>query len=625
MENYDLRSCFLPSLSGLHVRVFQFQRLLTQHLPNLAAHLASLQVEAAYLAQWFLSFFAVTCPLPMLFRIYDVIFAEGASETIMRVALSLMRRNEFKLMACTEFEEVMHILLSRALWDTYACNADDMVTDFMGMTGVVTRQSLDSLAKAFKDAQSGETPAWFAFLPDASAAASKFLGRMWAPSTPAKQTGLAPGPARSFRPTSFLRRSPSASSFTTNDPSSDSYVTLTTDATTVGRGSPPASIMIPVPHSVSKEDKDLHSQIEDLLTALSEQQRQSADIMAELQREREERTEDHLAFQELIKHVNITAITTTSLEQRRRTLPHPSSTTTITQPQPTPELNAALTKATARVLYRRTHHRASSVFETKQRLRDSLLRSREQLDLEQSRSAALTRQLDDQEAEYSTIREQLRDAQTRLQDGLRDKQKLEQAISTMQRTRSRSSVTWSEPDTPPIPTIRRSDTTDSRLSLMSVASGHGSGLREFRLARSDSVTAKRAPPTPPTPVDPATGLPGLPRRGASLVTQSILSTEDHAPAEEDTLLVELVNAKTSEAVARQELEEVKAKLDAMRKMLGVPGAPGVGGMGGTPLKQMSGTESRLSPVTPPPTTPATSAGGGGFWGWGKRSVSGGGN
>ncbi|MBX7558323.1 TBC domain-containing protein, partial [Streptomyces sp. tea 10] len=69
--------------------------------------------------QWFLSFFAVACPLPMLLRIYDVIFLEGAAETLMRVALSLMQRNEKRIMACIEFEDVMQLLLSRTLWDTW--------------------------------------------------------------------------------------------------------------------------------------------------------------------------------------------------------------------------------------------------------------------------------------------------------------------------------------------------------------------------------------------------------------------------------------------------------------------------------------------------------------------------
>lgn len=118
MDQYNLRTCYLPDLSGLHLRVYQFQNLLARHRPELFAHLESLHVEPAYVSQWFLSFFAVACPLPMLLRIYDVIFLEGASETLMRVALSLMQRNEARIMACTEFEDVMQLVLSRSVWDT---------------------------------------------------------------------------------------------------------------------------------------------------------------------------------------------------------------------------------------------------------------------------------------------------------------------------------------------------------------------------------------------------------------------------------------------------------------------------------------------------------------------------
>lgn len=119
MDHYGLRTCYLPDLSGLHLRVYQFQNLLARHRPALHAHLESLNVEPVYVSQWFLSFFAVTCPLPMLLRIYDVIFLEGAIETLMRVALSLMRRNEKKIMAYTEFEDILQFLLSRSMWDTY--------------------------------------------------------------------------------------------------------------------------------------------------------------------------------------------------------------------------------------------------------------------------------------------------------------------------------------------------------------------------------------------------------------------------------------------------------------------------------------------------------------------------
>ena len=48
----------------------------------------------------------------MLLRIYDIILTEGASETLMRVALSLMRRNSDKIMECTELEGTYLILFS---------------------------------------------------------------------------------------------------------------------------------------------------------------------------------------------------------------------------------------------------------------------------------------------------------------------------------------------------------------------------------------------------------------------------------------------------------------------------------------------------------------------------------
>ena len=148
MDAYDLRACFLPDLSGLHVRIYQFKELLKRHLSTLSAHLDHLQIEPAYVSQWFLSFFAVTCPLPMLFRIYDVIFAEGASETIMRVALSVMRKNEEKILACTEFEDVMQLLLSRGLWDCFHMDADEFVQDFVSLTGIVTREILQKIGRA---------------------------------------------------------------------------------------------------------------------------------------------------------------------------------------------------------------------------------------------------------------------------------------------------------------------------------------------------------------------------------------------------------------------------------------------------------------------------------------------
>lgn len=205
MEHYDLRSCYLPDLSGLHLRIYQFQQLLAQHLPEVSTHLEALKVEPLYVSQWFLSFFAVTCPLPMLLRIYDVILAEGATETLMRVALSLMKRNQKRILSCNEFEDAMQFLLSRGLWDTYAQQADELVFDFVSLTTLVTRESLRSLELSFKESKG------LAVVPSLKNTASQLLGRFWAGSAHSfskSGTNLILALPSPSRRTSSVRRTP---------------------------------------------------------------------------------------------------------------------------------------------------------------------------------------------------------------------------------------------------------------------------------------------------------------------------------------------------------------------------------------------------------------------------------
>ena len=78
---------------------------------------------------------------------------------------------------------------------------------------------------------------------------------------------------------------------------------------------------------VSKGERDMHGQIEDLLTALSEMQREHAQLAAMLQKEREERGEDHRAVRQLVSKLRKEDIEgeerhdVSSKEDRRRTLP----------------------------------------------------------------------------------------------------------------------------------------------------------------------------------------------------------------------------------------------------------------------------------------------------------------
>lgn len=625
MEHYDLRSCFLPDLSGLHLRIYQFQQLLSQHLPTLTAHLERLQVEPLYVSQWFLSFFGVTCPLPMLLRIYDVILTEGASETLMRVALSLMRRNETKILACTEFEDVMQLLLSRGLWDTYACNADDLVNDFVGLTGLVTRESLENLEIGFRDAQHEDSNSKISSEPHVRAAASRFLGRFWAGSNSSKVISptsslLVAAPS----PSSFLRRTPSkqsmASTLNSIESAESHLSTASTDATAISI-SPSAEYSAMKSNNVfgdsgtlstgnTSRDKDLHRQIEDLLTALSDVQREQIVLANDLQKEREEREEDRaLVFAFIARSKNSIATEPVSEDNEQG----------IQQPPPNDRSALHITRDSIIELENQLNVsklKRSSIVQTKHQLREDVRLWKEQHNLEATRSAALSSQLTDLKTDNARLLEQFRGARTRMQDAHQDKQRLEKQIRDLKSGRSSGYDPYTSDEYSPI--------------TIEIPESRSGGLREFKLGRSDSGS----PRSQTAPI--------FSKRSSSLGIQTVLATEGHQPPGDDALLLELVSAKTAEAVARQELDEVKAKLDSLRRLLGDhgPTSPAIGGghrpspsepcvlkspsmtngSGPTPSRTAAAKPSAqdgLKVVSPP----ASSSSGGFFSGWGKRTIS----
>ena len=550
MEHYDLRACFLPDLSGLHVRIHQFRELLKQHVPTLAAHLETLQIEPAYVSQWFLSFFAVTCPLPMLFRIYDVIFAEGASETIMRVALSLMRKNEAKLMACSEFEDAMQLLLSRGLWDCYHYNADEFVNDFVSLTGIVTHESIQALEASYKESQSPS---------DIGSAASRFLGRLWV-----TKSTLSPGSSTPSRPISFLRRTPSKQSIasTLNSIEAGSESVLSSNESSISRdssntdGSSLRTTSASFGMAKSDKDKGLHSQIEDLLTALSEMQRDHAILASQLQNEREEREEDRNAVKSLLNAL------------RRKA---------DGEDAPVEDLTSLLDIVEDR-FSTAIDDRRSSMLQTKPQMQEELVRSKEQLHIVVTKTQDLTRQVSDQGQEIHNLQDEVREGHTHIRNAHAEKQRLEKQIHDL-RARKR------------VPSPDRAPETEH-----TKPSG---GLRELKLGRQNS--ASRSMPT-------------FGKRTSSLahVHHDAASPAADSASDHESLVLELVQSKTAEAVARQEAEEAKAKLEGLRKMLGGNGDALAG------LNMSTGHKASSSQASAPVSV-------GGAWaswsGWGKRVVS----
>ncbi|KAK3673273.1 hypothetical protein LTR78_006818 [Recurvomyces mirabilis] len=705
MEHYTLRPSFLPSLSGLHMRIFQFSSLLKQHHSALSEHLTNMGVEPAYLSQWFLSCFAVTCPLPMLFRIYDVIFAEGANETVMRVALALMRRNEQRMMESTEFEEVMQLLLGRGIWDCYGIDADALVDDFTSLGGIITHARLAELEREFEKHDSDAVGQSAGFLPDVQAAASRFLGRLWAPShSSAKSTStLSPSTAENEaggkkKSAGFLRRSASKQSISTlnessgSESSSNSASTSATDpeindsvsamresqATDAMSFKSKADSLRTVSFStpgMSKEEKDMHGQIEDLLTALGEMQREQQVLAGMLQREREERGEDQIVVRRLVKRLrknddrseaDAAGDKDVEKEQRRRTMPPPARIEevdggTVTKQRPTSVLLAPkkpVDEETLDDLVETVHDRLdtptrfSHSFETKAQLRSSLTRTCEQLAVAETSSRDLATRLDGAETslaafttESEDLRSEVKELRVRVNEEFKARQKLEHTISNLRaearsierKERERVARAESGQDAPATGSKRDSMALAGPGGLKRTESFNGvatgdraSGLRELRLVRRESTSsihslrAPRAPrPTLPeisiqtqSPVDLAaspphsatedTGSPLRPMsivqdpltpisaptpttqlletplsaatltlgtglavpqptamwhaRTSSLATREVFSTPEHSAVPEEALLLELVNAKTSEATSRAEAEESRRAL-----------------------------------------------------------------
>lgn len=624
MERYDLRSCFQPDLAGLHVRIYQFRELLRHNQPGLSTHLDDLQVDPAYVSQWFLSFFAVTCPLPMLFRIYDVLLAEGATETFMRVGLALMQRNASRLLACTELEDAMQILLSRGIWDTYNFDADAMVNDVTALTPAVSGERLQQLELSYKESkrtapapaappvQDGPVgPGGVRTSEAVNVAASRFLGR----NVPSQKSTLSPGLGPASTPAGVLRRSTSkqslASTLNSMEASSASVASSTsTEATSVSRDSgnssgnrSPTSLAgnthgassrggstvvsgsterPALPRLISRQDKEgernLHTQIEDLLTALSELQRNQALLASQLKQERNEREEDKEVVRSLVRGLGENGIISGAGG----------------------DVKALLQTVESRFGVRAGDVDVAPAAPNRAQLNEDLARTKEKLNAALDEARQYSRRIYDLDQEMSTLRQSVKEGHAHARSLHQDKQRLEKQMQSMRSRSSGASGGYGG---------------QGGEEARERTRGSGaSGLREFKLGRAETA------PQPPSS-------PGFNKRSSSLRPGDPGS--GGLPGD-DSLLRELVQAKTAEAVARQEAEEYRGRLEALRRAygLGPSGPAGEGGVqpapgivvsaAGAGAAAVGGIFGKLTGEGGGGNATASTnggGGGGGFWGW----------
>ncbi|KAJ3301222.1 GTPase-activating protein [Kappamyces sp. JEL0829] len=151
MMDYNFRDLYTPKMIGLQVINHQFDRLLQEQFPAVFNHLELQDVKATmYASQWFMTLFAYRFPLEIVFRILDVIFAEGA-EAVLRFALALIKHNADHIVQL-EFEQLVQFLKEGT-----CCNPmSKLVADASTIT--ISKRKLDRWRREYLEVLRQQSP-----------------------------------------------------------------------------------------------------------------------------------------------------------------------------------------------------------------------------------------------------------------------------------------------------------------------------------------------------------------------------------------------------------------------------------------------------------------------------------
>lgn len=144
MNKYGLRDLFVHDMAGLHLHLYQFERLLEEFEPALYCHLRRREVKPQlYATQWFLTLFAYRFPLQLVLRIYDLILSEGLESAILKFGIVLMQKNAETLLGMKDMGTLTTFLKER-LFDVYidkAPSANSILENgFFGSTAGVDKE-----------------------------------------------------------------------------------------------------------------------------------------------------------------------------------------------------------------------------------------------------------------------------------------------------------------------------------------------------------------------------------------------------------------------------------------------------------------------------------------------------
>jgi hypothetical protein len=119
MNKYGLRELFVQDMPGLHLHLYQFERLLEDLEPALYCHLNRRGVTPKlYATQWFLTLFAYRFPLQLVMRVYDLLLSEGLEGAILKFGMAVIQRNALTLLGMNDMLALTNFLKEK-LFDVY--------------------------------------------------------------------------------------------------------------------------------------------------------------------------------------------------------------------------------------------------------------------------------------------------------------------------------------------------------------------------------------------------------------------------------------------------------------------------------------------------------------------------
>lgn len=139
MNQYHLREMFIQDMPGLHLHLYQFERLLEDIEPALCYHLHKRGITpSVYATQWFLTLFAYRFPLQLVLRVYDLILSEGLEGAILKFGIALMQKNADSLLSMMDMS-ALKVFLNERLFDVYIDQAPSatslLESGFFGNSG----------------------------------------------------------------------------------------------------------------------------------------------------------------------------------------------------------------------------------------------------------------------------------------------------------------------------------------------------------------------------------------------------------------------------------------------------------------------------------------------------------